>query len=190
MGAAAALPLLWGWAAPQEFQHQGDLAGMSEYNPLETMVCKRLSDGKDVAFFGACVTPAIAPTSPIKELQAELKSRGFPRCELLLSWHREGDALREVLLLAPGISAADAIALGTAYGLATVVVRDRHGCREVCTTAFEDDAGRAFAAGEVVREFAIGASDLTPTESDALVELFSTRCGSPARVGRCLREVL
>ena len=106
------------------------------------------------------------------QLKAKIRSFGLGFNEFISRWVENGESFDERSLLIPNLPTKVAIELGQELDQSSVIVKDEKGCREICTTSFEN-----FIPGETVRTY--------NTEGDFMniedaKDIFAKRKGGPA----------
>lgn len=111
--------------------------------------------------------------SKMAELKSIVRNRGYGFTQFISRWVEDGESFDEESLLIPNCKKEDALELGERFKQSSVIIKDKSGCKEICTTAFE-----TYKPGEVVREYNVSSGNLLNIE-DAK-EIFAKRKGGPA----------
>lgn len=107
------------------------------------------------------------------KLKSEVRGLGFGYIELLSRWVENGESFDERSLFIPKMDVNTALKLGHSYEQASVIVKNKEDCEEICTNPFE-----TYNQGETVRKFNISLD--RPLNIGDAQAIFARRKGGPA----------
>lgn len=106
-------------------------------------------------------------------LKKDVRNLGLGFNEFIGRWVEDGESFDEDSLLIPNISFEDTFKLGQKYGQSSIIYKDKDGCNEYCTTAFEN-----YKVGDIVRKYNIDKNK--PLNTEMARNIFAGRIGGPA----------
>lgn len=108
-----------------------------------------------------------------RELKRDVRNLGFGFNEFIGRWVEDGINYDENSLLIPNISFRKAFELGQKYNQSSIIFKNKNGCKEYCTTPFEN-----YDIGDIVREYKIDNDN--PLNSETASQIFSGNLQGPA----------
>ncbi len=107
------------------------------------------------------------------ELKKDVRNMGFGFNEFIGRWVEDGVNYDEKSLMITKIPFKQAFELGQKYNQSSIIYKNSDGCKEYCTTPFED-----YSVGDVVRTYNINKDN--PLNTKVASEIFSGMRGGPA----------
>lgn len=107
------------------------------------------------------------------ELKKDVRNLGLGFNEFIGRWVEDGVNYDENSLLIPNISFKKAFELSQKYNQSSFIYKDKNGCKEYCTTPFEE-----YSVGDVVRTYNIDKDK--PLNTAIAKDIFAGRKGGPA----------
>ena len=107
------------------------------------------------------------------ELKRDVRKLGFGFNEFIGRWVEDGVNYDEKSLLIPNISFKKAFELSQKYNQSSFIYKDKNGCKEYCTTPFEN-----YSVGDVVRTYNIDKNH--PLNTAVAKDIFAGKKGGPA----------
>lgn len=107
------------------------------------------------------------------ELKKDVRSLGLGFNEFIGRWVEDGISYDEKSLLIPNISFKKAFELGQKYNQSSIIYKDKNGCKEYCTTPFEN-----YNVGDIVRVYNIDKNK--PLNTTIARDIFAGKVGGPA----------
>ena len=113
----------------------------------------------------------------MSQFKSEVRNSGYGFIQFISRWAGDGETLVESSLLIPNCTKEDALKFGKEYHQISVIVRDDSGCKEICTTDFED-GNTSYNSGEIVRTYNLSGNKVM--NYDEVEAIVSERIGGPA----------
>ncbi|MBO7730926.1 MAG: DUF3293 domain-containing protein [Methanobrevibacter sp.] len=148
--------------------------GMAMGESRTSRVYQHLTSDKDWAI----VSPYRGENTSVQnrinmsKLKSEVRKMGYGFIQMLSRWVEDGEDFDEESLLIPDMKKSEAISLGKRYNQSSVIVNDKNGCVEICTTPFE-----SYKEGDVVRKFNLGNN--SPMNIEDAEAIFSHQKSGP-----------